>query len=147
MKRFSQYMVIPLLMIVSSAADARDTIVRVSVEEAMTTEDAKVKLDVGIRFFLSDQKYAEVVTRIGTYTSNKKTNAFNKSDQQACKWAFLSAMVSLQDRAIAEGGNAVVNIRSFYKKREFTSATEFECGAGAMVAGVTLVGDVVKLAE
>jgi hypothetical protein len=121
--------------------------VRVSIEEAMTAEDAAVKLDVGIRFFFADQKHPEIVTRIGTYTSNKKTNAFNKSDQQACKWAFLSAMVSLQDRAIAERGNAVVNIRSFYKKRDFTSATEFEYGAGAMVAGVTLVGDVVKLAE
>ncbi len=147
MKRFSHYMMIPLLMFVSSAADARDTIVRVSVEEAMTTEDAKVKLDVGVRFFFGDQKHAEISTRIGTYTANKKTNAFNKSDQEACKWAFLSAMISLQDRAIAEGGNAVVNIRSFYKKRDFTSATEFECGAGAMVAGVALVGDVVKLAE
>lgn len=147
MKRFSHYMIISLLMIVSSAVDARDTIVRVSVEEAMTTQDAKVKLDVGVRFFFGDQKHAEIVTRIGTYTANKKTNAFNKSDQEACKWAFLSAMISLQDRAIAEGGNAVVNIRSFYKKRDFTSATEFECGAGAMVAGVALVGDVVKLAD
>lgn len=147
MKRFSHYMIISLLMIVSSAVDARDTIVRVSVEEAMTTQDAKVKLDVGVRFFFGDQKHAEIVTRIGTYTANKKTNAFNKSDQDACKWAFLSAMISLQDRAIAEGGNAVVNIRSFYKKRDFTSATEFECGAGAMVAGVALVGDVVKLAD
>jgi uncharacterized protein YbjQ (UPF0145 family) len=134
-------------MFISSAADARDTIVRVSVEEAMTTEDAKVTLDVGVRFFFGDQKHAEVVRRIGTYTANKKTNAFNKSDQEACKWAFLSAMVSLQKRALAEGGNAVVNIRSFYKKREFTSAAEFECGAGAVVAGVALVGDVVKLAE
>ena len=140
-------MIISFLMIVSSAVDARDTIVRVSVEEAMTTQDAKVKLDVGVRFFFGDQKHAEIVTRIGTYTANKKTNAFNKSDQEACKWAFLSAMISLQDRASAEGGNAVVNIRSFYKKRDFTSATEFECGAGAMVAGVALVGDVVKLAE
>lgn len=147
MKRFSHYMMIPLLMFVSSAADARDTIVRVSVEEAMTTEDAKVTLDVGVRFFFGDQKHAEVVRRIGTYTANKKTNAFNKSDQEACKWAFLSAMISLQDRAVAEGGNAVVRIRSFYKKRDFTSATEFECGAGAFAAGVTLVGDVVKLAE
>ena len=147
MKRFSHYMIISFLMIVSSAVDARDTIVRVSVEEAMTTQDAKVKLDVGVRFFFGDQKHAEIVTRIGTYTANKKTNAFNKSDQEACKWAFLSAMISLQDRASAEGGNAVVNIRSFYKKRDFTSATEFECGAGAMVAGVALVGDVVKLAE
>ena len=90
---------IPMMMILSFAADARDTIVRVAIEEAMTTEDAKVRLDVGVRFFFADQEHPEVVTRIGTYTSNKKTNAFNKSDQEACKWAFLSAMTSLQDRA------------------------------------------------
>jgi uncharacterized protein YbjQ (UPF0145 family) len=140
-------MIIPLLMIVSSAVDARDTIVRVSLEDAMATSDAKVKLDAGVRFFFGDQVHPEIAKRIGKFTSNKKTNAFNKSDQQACMWAFLSAMVSLQDRALAEGGNAVVKIRSFYKKRDFSSSTEFECGAGAMVAGVTLVGDIVKLAE
>ncbi len=147
MKRFSQCTTISLLLILCSAADARDTLVRVSIEEGMATEDANVKLDIGIRFFFADQKHPEIARRIGTYTANKKTNAFNKSDQEACKWAFLSAMISLQDRAVAEGGNAVVRIRSFYKKRDFTSATEFECGAGAFAAGVTLVGDVVKLAE
>ncbi len=136
-----------MLLIVSSAAYARDSLIRVSIEEAMTTADAEVKLDAGIKFFFGDQEHPEVVTQVGTYTSNKKTNAFGKSDQRACKWAFLSAMITLQDRAIAEGGNAVVNIRSYYKKHDFSSATEFECGAGAIMAGVTLVGEVVKLAE
>ncbi len=46
-----------------------------------------------------------------------------------------------------EGGNAVVNIRSKYGKNEFSSTTDFECGAGAVIAGVTLVGDVVKIAN
>ncbi len=136
-----------MLLIVFSAAYARDSLIRVSIEEAITTADAEVKLDAGIKFFFGDQEHPEVVTQIGTYTSNKKTNAFGKSDQRACKWAFLSAMITLQDRAIAEGGNAVVNIRSYYKKHDFSSATEFECGAGAIMAGVTLVGEVVKLAE
>ena len=136
-----------MLLIVSSAAYARDSLIRVSIEEAITTADAEVKLDAGIKFFFGDQEHPEVVTQVGTYTSNKKTNAFGKSDQRACKWAFLSAMITLQDRAIAEGGNAVVNIRSYYKKHDFSSATEFECGAGAIMAGVTLVGEVVKLAE
>ena len=138
---------ISLLLIASSAADARETMVRISIEEAMTTSDTAVKSYVGIRFFFADQKHPEIITRIGTYTTNKKTNAFNNSVQQACKWALLSAIVTLQNRAIAEGGNAVVNIRSFYKKRDISSATEFECGAGAVVAGVALVGDVVKLAD
>jgi len=44
-------------------------------------------------------------------------------------------------------GNAVVNIRSFYNKNHFSSETEFECGAGNMVAGVTMMGDVVTLAD
>jgi uncharacterized protein YbjQ (UPF0145 family) len=79
--------------------------------------------------------------------SNKKTNAFNKTDKRACEWAFLSAMLSLQQRALSEGGNAVVNIRSFYKRHEVSSATEFECGAGAIMAGVTFKGDVVKLGK
>ena len=136
-----------MLLIVFSAAYARDSLIRVSIEEAITTADAEVKLDAGIKFFFGDQEHPEIVTQIGTYTSNKKTNAFGKSDQKACKWAFLSAMITFQERAIAEGGNAVVNIRSNYKQSDFSSTTEFECGAGAVMAGVTLVGEVVKLAE
>ena len=45
------------------------------------------------------------------------------------------------------GGNAVVNIHSYYYKNTFSSSTEFECGAGAVMSGVTMVGAVVKLAE
>ena len=136
-----------MLLLVFSVAHARDDLVRFSIEEAMTSSDAEAKLGAGIEFFFGDQKHPKVATKIGTYTSNKKTNAFGKSDRRACSWAFLSAMVSLQDRALAEGGDAVVNIRSYYKKHDFSSATEFECGAGAVVAGVTLVGEVVKLAK
>ena len=136
-----------MLLLVSSGGYARDSLIRVSIEDAMTTPDAEKALDADVKFFFGEQEHPEIERQLGTYTSNKKTNAFGKSDQKACKWAFLSAMISLQERAVAEGGNAVVNIRSFYKKHDFSSATEFECGAGAMVAGVTLVGEVVKLVE
>ena len=54
-------------------------------------------------------------------------------------------MISLKKRAVDMGGNAVVNIHSFYRKNVVKSSTEFECGAGAFVAGVTLKGTVVKL--
>ena len=136
-----------MLLLLSAGGHARDSLVRVSIEEAMTTPDAESALDADVKFFFGEQEHPEIEQQLGTYTSNKKTNAFGKSDQKACKWAFLSAMISLQERAVAEDGNAVVNIRSYYKKHDFSSATEFECGAGAMVAGVTLVGEVVKLVE
>jgi uncharacterized protein YbjQ (UPF0145 family) len=51
----------------------------------------------------------------------------------------------LQDRARKEGGNAVVNIKSNYRNELTESPTEFTCGAGAVIAGVALVGDVVTL--
>jgi hypothetical protein len=56
-------------------------------------------------------------------------------------------MLSFQDRIANEGGNAVINLRSYYKKGDFRSETEFECGNGALMAGVTFLGDVVTLAE
>ena len=77
--------------------------------------------------------------------TNKKTNFFNKSDQEGCDWAFLSAMITMTQYAQRVGGNAIVNIRSNYKSIEFSSETEYECGAGNVTGGVAFVGDVVKL--
>ena len=147
MKKILQCILILVTLIGLSVSHARDTRHQFSIEEAMTTPDAESALNAGIRFFFGDQKHPEIERQFGSYTSSKKTNAFGKSDNNACKWAFLSAMISLQTRAINEGGNAVVNIRSNYKHNEFSSTTEFECGAGAVMAGVTLVGEVVRLAE
>ena len=147
MKKNSLYLTVLMLLLLYAGGHARDTLIQVSIEEAITTPDAESALDADVKFFFGEQEHPEIEQQLGTYTSNKKTNAFGKSDEKACKWAFLSAMISLQERAVAEGGNAVVNIRSFYKKHDFSSATEFECGAGAMVAGVTLVGEVVKFVE
>jgi len=82
---------------------------------------------------------------LGEWTANKKTNASNKTDQEACEIAFVSAIVSLQQRARNEGGDAVINIVSVYRNERRESPTEYVCGAGTFVAGVALRGTVVKL--
>ena len=134
-----------LMLMVSLPASARNTQLMFSYQKKMSTEEAKGKLTGEIRFYFGSQEHPAVARKIGTYVANKKTNATNKSDERACEWAFLSAMMSLQERAIREGGNAVINIQSYYKKNVINSPTEFECGAGAFVAGVALRGTVVKL--
>tara|TARA_R110002072_G_scaffold302958_1_gene490362 strand:+ start:1559 stop:1927 length:369 start_codon:yes stop_codon:yes gene_type:complete len=118
-----------------------------SIESAMLNSAAKQKLNKGYTFKFGDQTHGKITANHGEFMSNKKTNAFGKSDKQACDWAFLSAMLSFQDRITQEGGNAVVNIRSYYKKNTLSSATEYECGNGAIIAGVTFQGDVVTLEE
>jgi uncharacterized protein YbjQ (UPF0145 family) len=54
-------------------------------------------------------------------------------------------MITMTQYAQRVGGNAIVNIRSNYKNTEFSSETEYECGAGNVTGGVAFVGDVVKL--
>jgi hypothetical protein len=125
-----------------SVAQARDTRLKLPINDAMQSAAAKEKLGSDVKFVFGSAPAGGKT--LGTYTSNKKTNFANKSDKEGCEWAFLSAMISLKERALAEGGNAVVNIQSYYKKNEFSSATEYECGAGAFVGGVTLRGTVVK---
>ena len=127
-----------------NAALARDDRQRHSITEALSRADFQAKLG-DVQLFWGDQNTPGVVRAFGEFTSNKKTNAFNKSDREACEWAFLSAVLALQQRALREGGNAVVGINSVYKNGEFSSRSEFECGAGKFVAGVALRGRVVQL--
>ena len=98
-----------------------------------------------VGFKTKSNKKDKIVDDHGVYTSNKKTNAFNKSDHEACKWVFLSAVLQLQKKARALGANAVVGIESVYKNEKFVSSKKYMCGAGAVMAGVAFKGRVVTL--
>ena len=129
----------------SMVSIARDDIADYSVVEAMSIKKISSAIGNNVSFYFDGQKHAKAEETFGEFQSNKKTNAFMKSDKEACQWAFASAMKSLRERAVKEGGNAVINIRSNYKGNMTSSSTTFKCGAGAVMAGVTLVGDVVRL--
>lgn len=131
----------------SSSAFARDTIADYSIKEALGLEKAKSELGGEVKFYFGDKFHGKILKRYGEFRSNRKTNAFGKSDKAACQWAFISAMMSLRDRALREGGNAVINIKSNYRNNLTSSDTTFQCGAGAFIAGAALVGDVVKIKE
>lgn len=124
---------------------ARDDVGSYDIKNALGSPAAEAKLGGGVKFFFGDQEYGQVKHDFGTFKTNKKTNALNKSDQEACEWVFLSAMITLQERALKEGGNAVVDIKSNYKNNLTSSQETFQCGAGTFVAGVALTGKVVSL--
>ncbi|MDO6566977.1 excinuclease ATPase subunit [Alteromonas sp. 1_MG-2023] len=135
------------LILMASNTFARDTKYMYSIEDALASANFQDRLDPNIPLFFGEQTHGEVEKRLGSYPTNKKTNAFNKTDEEACEWVLLSALLTLQERAVKEGGNAVINIASYYKKNTVVSDTEYECHAGAFVAGVALMGEVVKLAD
>jgi uncharacterized protein YbjQ (UPF0145 family) len=129
----------------SSLSFARDDVIELPIAEALNTQDAKTKLGENIAFYFGDQAHATSIHNFSHIKTNKKTNAFNKTDTEACQWAFLSAMIALRDSALEKGGDAVIDIKSNYKNNLTSSTETFQCGAGNLMAGVALTGTVVLL--
>lgn len=122
---------------------ARDEVLYFDINDVLNSEQAKKLLNPNIKFiFGANSVKSDIIVK--GLQSNKKTNAFAKSDKQACERAFLSALISFSERAVKEGGTRVVNLTGYYKKQAFNSESQFQCGAGAIMAGVTLVGDIAK---
>ena len=137
--------IVTLGIFAAPETDARDTKNMWPVADAMNTAEAKAQLNQGVKFYFGDSAYPPVEKSFGVFQSNKKTRGVGRTDKEACEWTFLSAMLSFQARAKELGGDAVIKIESYYRSITVPSATEYECGSGALMSGVTFRGEVVKL--
>ena len=132
------------LLLFSQSVVAADRVMHFPVKEAMNSNLAQEKLNSGVKFYFGTQKSPGIQKRYGTDVANKRTNSFLKGDQAACNHVFLSSMIALQARAQSLGANAVVNIVSYFKKKTYSSTTDFECHIGTAMSAVTLKGDFVR---
>ena len=126
---------------------ARDTVLHLPVVDVTDKSYAQGKLDAGVALYFAGQKTPAIAARLGEGVSNRKTNSVGKSDNEACRWAMLSALMALQQDAKSQGANAVIGIVSYFKKNEFRSATEYECHAGGVMTGVALKGEYVRIGK
>ncbi|MFJ7314890.1 excinuclease [Pseudomonas sp. NPDC098747] len=135
-----------LLCVLPAVSQARDTAVYLPFDKAVAEATRSGKIDGSVKFYLAGNTPAGKVTVLSSgAVTNKKTNAFNKSDQVACEWVVQSAIISLHQAAKSAGANAVTNIVSFYKSNERKDPQTYECHAGAIMAGVALKGDLAKV--
>lgn len=131
-----------LFMLYSSPAQARNDVLTLPLEDILQSAKAeKALLDIPVYFAGQD---TPVISHRREVTVSRKTNAFNKTDVEACQWVLLSAMKALQDSAIKGGYDAVANMKSNYEHNEFASSKEFQCGAGTFIAGVALKAELVR---
>ena len=135
-----------LLCALPGISQARDTTLYLPFAKVVSDMTAAGKLDGTVKCYLSGApiKAKFSVLSPGAVT-NKKTNAFNKTDEGACEWAMQSALLTMQDAARKVGANAVTNIASYYKRNERKDASTYECHAGAVIAGVALKGDLARV--
>jgi hypothetical protein len=145
MRPFMPLALVLALVLTASSAQARDTEYKLKFDEVLSNPTYKSRLGDDVAFYFAGQKAPAVAQSLGEWVTNKKTNSAGKPDEEACRWAMLSALLELRERARKLEGNAVTNIVSYYKKVPFASDTEYECHAGAIIAGVALKGTVVKL--
>jgi len=126
---------------------ARNVKLILPIAAAMEANDIPDKPTGAVKFFFATQATPKIVANLGRYVATPKTGASGKSDERACHEALQWTLVALEKRAQQAGANAVVNIVSFYGKNEFSSATEFECHVGNVIASVFLKGDLVKIGD
>ena len=134
------------LLFISSPLLARDTFHDLSVSEAVKIAKGEEKL-LNVPFYMAGQNHPAVAKDLGVFKSNKRTNALNKSDEQACRIAFLSAIISLQKRAQRMNADAVIDIKSITKHKRLVSAGKYRCSAGDLMANVALTGRVVRFSK
>jgi hypothetical protein len=149
MKRWFCLLILGLitLSVTAPPALAADVWHQFSAQAAQNSQLGKDKLRPGIKLFMKGEKHAKILKQFGEFKSNKRSNGFGKSAQGACDTAFLSALIALQDRAVKEGGNAVIDIYTITKDKPFASAEQYSCIKGGFVTNVALMGTVVSLAE
>lgn len=145
-KRIAATATAAVLLLASTAAAARDTRLELSLQELLDSAQARdAGIDGSVRFYLAGQPHPAVKTRLGGDVANRKTNGVGKSDEESCRWVALSALKALQESARARGANAVIDIVSYFRKKEFSSPTHYECYAGNIMSGVAFKGTYVKI--
>ena len=135
-----------LLCTLPAVSQARDTALYLPFDQVVTEAISTGKIDGSVKFYLAGNTPRGKVTVVSPgAVTNKKTNAFNKSDEGACSWALQSALIRMQNAAKQAGANAVVNIVSNYKNVVYSDAQKYECHAGAIMAGVALKADLANV--
>jgi hypothetical protein len=136
-----------MLMCLPAVFEARNTKYVLPIAGVTENPEYQATLGYDVSLHFANQSTPKLERMLGQYVTNRKTRSFGRSDENSCQWAFLSVLLQLRERAREEGGNAVINIVSYCDKEIFASATEYECHAGALIAGVALKGTVVRVGK
>ena len=84
--KLSKTLTVSVAALVLAACAPRDTTHYFSIDEALRSPQAAEVLNPKIKLYFGKPAPGKVVA--AGLISNKKTNAANKTDQQACEWAF-----------------------------------------------------------
>lgn len=129
----------------TSLASARNTFYDISVEEAVKTKTGQKKL-LDVPFYMLGQEHPSVDKDFSIFKSNKRS-AKGFGNIKKCQVAFISAIISLQNKAKRMGGDGLIDVMSVTRRNNLESPDKFRCLAGANMVNVELVGRVVTFSK
>lgn len=134
-----------VVALAAQPASADDAVSTYRIESVVERPDFASQTQ-GVQFYFGDAQHPPATRSIEqNVTTSLRTRKFGRSNEEACQWVMMSALIQLRDRARSVGGDAVVNIRSNWRNVESSSTTEYQCAVGFLMAGVALKADVVSL--
>lgn len=134
---------VAVVALTAGPALARETEHFYSAKDAAESEQGQKYL-LEVPFFLKGESHRAVGTPISEFSSTRTSSGAFRSDESACRSAFLAALKTMQERATKAGADAIVDVVSITDGTETESATNYRCVSGATVAHVGLKGQLVK---
>ncbi|HLW70770.1 MAG TPA: hypothetical protein VKS22_09130 [Candidatus Binataceae bacterium] len=145
MFRRSLFMGLALMTLAASAAARNDAY---TLNNADVVNDPAFKqLGSDVALYFADQTAPKAAQNLGDAVAKNIAKKRGESDQQWCQAAAIGALSELRNEATTRGGNAVINIHSFYHEAPIADKTKYECHAGGTGGHVELQGTIVKLAK
>lgn len=136
---------VALCLVAAAMPVEASELLRFDIHAGLEYAQSQGQLHHEVRLYWGEEQHPTPEQTFGVFEGNIKVNAIGKSADHACAASFALAVRSLQERALREGGNAVVNIRSYYKRKPLSSTSEYLCNSGHFAAGAALLGTIVKL--
>jgi hypothetical protein len=116
-----------------------DRVLDLPIAPALEDKNLASVLPEGVKYFFADQP-SGAEKELEAINSHRKSPVMYLGPEKSCRRAFISALVALGEAAKAQGGNAVIDIRTNYNTTVLASRDRFRCGVGMRLVGVGMTG-------
>jgi uncharacterized protein YbjQ (UPF0145 family) len=146
MRAIIAVLVVALSTAATQPASARNVPHFLKLQEVLDSPAFADEVGTSIAFAFGDQQMP-VAMKYQEYVANARQHFKGRSEEGACRDTFIAAMADLKKHAEREGADAVVGIMSYFRRKTFSSTTEFECHAGSSGVFVSLKGTLANRAN
>jgi len=134
------------LLAVSSPAAWADDVLIMDPQKALSSDEFKRAMGNDVTFYFTGAATPAVKTNMEEFLVDRVTRRSSGPPETNCRRVLLAAFRDFQAHARKKGGNAVVNMLSFYRNHYAADSTMVECHITSEVkARIVLRGNIAQI--